>query len=161
LEKTLRQLLPRGKFERVSPQLSRHMAAVKGRDNRTTEARLRFGLVHAGVRGWKLNSQLVGHPDFYFSMHRVVVFVDGCFWHGCKRCGHVPKKHGPFWRRKIERNRDRDRLTTAKLRRRGFRVVRFWEHELQSDLPGCLRRLCTLVEAKQTNMPSSGPFIGR
>jgi G:T-mismatch repair DNA endonuclease (very short patch repair protein) len=66
------------------------------------------------------------------------VFVDGCFWHGCRRCGHAPRTNAAFWEAKIERNRDRDLLTTRRLRRKGLRVLRFWEHELHDDLERCI-----------------------
>lgn len=115
------------------------MAAVRGRNNRTTERRLRYALVRAGVSGWKLHPpDLQGRPDFYFPENSVAVFVDGCFWHGCPRCGHYPKHNQEFWRTKIARNKTRDRETTARLRELGVAVLRFWEHELCDDLPRCV-----------------------
>lgn len=101
-----------------------------------------MALVRARITGWTLHaSELPGRPDFYFPAKRVAVFVDGCFWHGCPRCGHVPKTNDGFWQLKIKRNRQRDAKVRARLRRRGVRVVRFWEHELRDRLPICVAGL--------------------
>jgi DNA mismatch endonuclease (patch repair protein) len=93
-----------------------------------------------------LHPKLVaGRPDFYFESGRIAVFVDGCFWHGCSRCGHVPQKNRPFWIAKLTRNRERDRAAERALRAEGVTVVRFWEHELAESLPSCVRRLQELL----------------
>jgi DNA mismatch endonuclease, patch repair protein len=73
---------------------------------------------------------LYGRPDFVFRSNRVVIFVDGFFWHGHPKLGHLPKTNREFWRKKIERNRRRDREVNNYLRERGWTVVRIWEHEL-------------------------------
>ncbi|MHB8974086.1 MAG: PDDEXK family nuclease [Pirellulaceae bacterium] len=85
------------------------MRAVRGRGNKSTETRLRLALVRAGISGWRLHAKEVhGKPDFFFPAASLAVFVDGCFWHGCPRCGHIPKAHALFWRTKIDRNKHRD-----------------------------------------------------
>jgi DNA mismatch endonuclease (patch repair protein) len=86
-----------------------------------------------------------GRPDFIFTKRRVAVFVDGCFWHGCPRCGHIPKTNTPFWKAKIQRNIDRDRETNQKLRECDFQVERIWEHELKDDLSACIDRISALL----------------
>lgn len=138
----MRKHLPRGGFHGLTAVRSRAMAAVRGRNNRTTERRLRFALVGAGIRGWKLHARdVAGKPDFVFAGLRLVIFVDGCFWHGCPRCGHIPKANSRFWAAKIKRNRERDRSTSARLRAQGYRVLRFREHELTADLAACVERI--------------------
>ncbi len=142
MEAVLRKHLPGGQFQRVSAQRSRTMSAVKSRNNRSTERRLRFALVKAGVRGWRLHYvELTGKPDFYFPQARIAVFVDGCFWHGCSDCGHIPKENATFWRAKIARNRQRDLRSTHELRRAGIRVIRLWEHDVQNDVSRCIERI--------------------
>jgi len=69
-------------------------------------------------------------PDFIFSKQRVAVFVDGCFWHGCRWHCNQPQQNAAFWRRKLDANKRRDRLVNQTLRRAGWIVVRVWEHEL-------------------------------
>ena len=142
MEKALRKQLPGGAFKGVSQKRSQAMAAVKDRDNKTTERRLRLALVRAGISGWKLHSgNVLGSPDFFFPEYKLAVFVDGCFWHGCPQCGHYPKTNSAFWKTKIERNRERDGHTTLRLQESGYKVLRFWEHELQDALTHCVRRI--------------------
>lgn len=118
---------------------SRIMSRIRARGNASTELRLRMMLVRAGISEWKMHdTELPGNPDFCFPEAQVAVFVDGCFWHGCPRCGHIPKSNREYWTKKIERNKDRDNINSLELRERGWRVLRIWEHELKdsSDVVG-------------------------
>ena len=65
-----------------------------------------------------------------FQHLRVAVFVDGCFWHGCPKHATRPESNQAFWRRKLVRNKARDRLVNRTLNQRGWRVIRVWQHEL-------------------------------
>ena len=69
-------------------------------------------------------------PDFVFPKHRLDVFVDGCFWHGCPQHATKPRNNAAFWRKKFAANTRRDRLVTRTLRNGGWHVLRIWEHEL-------------------------------
>jgi DNA mismatch endonuclease (patch repair protein) len=71
-------------------------------------------------------------PDFVFRKERLVVFVDGCFWHGCPRHYARPKARRAFWDAKIAANRARDRRVDRALRASGWRVLHVWEHALAS-----------------------------
>jgi DNA mismatch endonuclease (patch repair protein) len=42
----------------------------------------------------------------------------------------MPKSRTDFWHAKIARNQARDRKVSGLLKRRGWRVVRVWEHAL-------------------------------
>src|SRR6185437_11874558 len=121
--------------ENLSPaQRSLNMSRVKGRGNAATEMRLIRILRSASIVGWRRNYRLFGRPDFVFPKKRVVVFVDGCFWHCCPQHRSQPVNNAEFWRRKLERNQRRDKLVNATLEREGWKVVRIWQHELkQSD----------------------------
>jgi len=70
-------------------------------------------------------------PDFVFARQRVAVFVDGCFWHGCRWHGTRPQGNAAFWAKKLAGNKARDRRVNRVLRRRGWRVLRIWEHSLR------------------------------
>lgn len=142
MEKALRATLPEGGFVRVPPARSKVMSLIRSRGNKSTEQRLRLALVRAQLKGWRIQClQLPGRPDFYFSDRKVAVFVDGCFWHGCPRCGHIPATNKRFWRLKIERNRKRDSNSNRKLRAQGIAVLRFWEHEIQRDVDKCVQKI--------------------
>lgn len=115
-----------------SPQKrSEVMSRIRGTGNRTTELRLAALFRALGITGWRRHQTLPGRPDFVFRKLRLAVFVDGCFWHGCPAHGTRPRANARFWRTKLERNRTRDREVGRELRRRGWRVVRIWEHELR------------------------------
>ncbi|MCK5215666.1 MAG: DNA mismatch endonuclease Vsr [Candidatus Omnitrophica bacterium] len=75
--------------------------------------------------------EIRGKPDIVFKRKRICVFLDSNFWHGWQypRWKHLLKDD--FWRKKIEKNRARDRKTTRYLRRNGWAVVRIWEHEIK------------------------------
>jgi DNA mismatch endonuclease (patch repair protein) len=124
------------------------MSSVKGRGNKTTELRLRLALVRNGISGWHLHPKgVAGVPDFFFPKEKVAVFVDGCFWHGCPRCGHLPKNNSEFWKEKINRTKIRDKRQASDLKRSGIVVIRFWEHDLANQLDRCLMKIQKVVFA--------------
>jgi len=121
---------------------SRNMRAIKSRNNRTTERRLRAYLAQMGIKGWRVRpANLVGRPDFVFSVRRIALFTDGCFWHGCPRCGHIPHTNRAYWKAKIARNKKRDSKIARALRNLGYRVTRVWECQLREDPNRCIRRV--------------------
>jgi DNA mismatch endonuclease (patch repair protein) len=116
------------------------MASIRSRGNKDTELALMRLFRRHGVTGWRRHQPVFGRPDFVFPKARVAVFVDGCFWHGCPKHSTVPATHRAFWKRKFTANRLRDRLVNRTLRRKGWRVVRIWEHDLRKAGPS-LRRI--------------------
>lgn len=113
-------------------QRSYGMSRVRGRGNASTELRMVALLREHGLRGWRRHAPIAERPDFVFPRERVAVFVDGCFWHGCPRCFRMPETNRDYWERKIGRNIARDKRYTLTLRRRGWRVIRVWEHSLSA-----------------------------
>lgn len=108
------------------------MGKVRSRGNATTElAALRI-LRLGAITGWRRHLPILGRPDFTFPKNRIVLFIDGCFWHGCPRCYQAPKSSAAFWRRKLSKNQKRDKEVSNRLRRCGWRVVRVWECQLKS-----------------------------
>lgn len=108
------------------------MRAVKSKGNMSTELRLIDILRAAGLTGWRRHVDLAGKPDFAWLNLRVAVFVDGCFWHGCPRCGRRPARNAQYWQEKIDGNIRRDRRVARQLRARGWSVIRIWEHSLSN-----------------------------
>jgi DNA mismatch endonuclease, patch repair protein len=88
---------------------------------------------------------IIGCPDFYFPQKKLAIFVDGCFWHACTRCGHVPKTRSSFWQLKFKRNRRRARIVAIKLRSEGVTVARFWEHEIKRSSDRVAQKIATLL----------------
>lgn len=112
-----------------SELVRRRMQATRRRDT-PGELALRRALHSLGLR-YRVDVSLPGtrrRADVAFSKAKVAIFVDGCFWHGCPVHGTWPKANAAWWRAKIEANQKRDRDTDRRLRRAGWRVLRFWEH---------------------------------
>jgi DNA mismatch endonuclease, patch repair protein len=132
-------------------QRSRNMSAIRSRGNKTTERALRFRLVRAGIRGWRLCvGDVLGKPDFVFSGERVVVFVDGCYWHGCPRCYRAPTSNTSYWSEKFSRNKRRDRTVTKLLKRAGWNVLRIWEHEIERSPERVVEKVKLLLLSQQS-----------
>ena len=110
---------------------SQVMAAIRSKGNKDTELKLVSILRVHRIRGWRRHRALPGKPDFIFPRQRLAVFVDGCFWHGCRWHCRMPKSGKEFWRPKIARNKARDREVGRLLRNRDWRVLRIWEHSLR------------------------------
>lgn len=109
------------------------MSRVRSRYNLSTEIKVLKALRHWGIKGWRRHAKLPGRPDFAWPKQRLVLFVDGCFWHGCPYCYRMPKSQKRFWREKVLKNQKRDRRVTRVLRRMGWRVYRIRECRLTSE----------------------------
>jgi DNA mismatch endonuclease (patch repair protein) len=83
--------------------------------------------------------------DLVWKGRRLVVFLDGCFWHACPSCGHLPRTNGRWWAAKLAANEARDRRTDAVLSALGWRVLRFWEHE---DPDVVVTTICSELSAR-------------
>ena len=122
----------------VSETRSRIMAAIRGRDTKP-EIRLRKALHKEGFRYRTTVSSLPGKPDLVLPKYGSVVFVNGCFWHGhdCGRC-RMPTTRAEYWKRKIERNMERDGIVREKLLALDWRVMTVWECQLREGKKGNL-----------------------
>ncbi len=109
------------------------MSGIRSKGNSSTEMRLIAVMKRFKITGWRRGIKLPGKPDFVFRRARVVVFVDGDFWHGNPRCYRVPKSNIDYWQKKIEGNRARDMQYTRMLKRLGWRVIRIWESALTNE----------------------------
>lgn len=106
------------------------MSSIRSRGNLETEVAFARILRRNHIAGWRRHLPIFGRPDFVFCRSRLAVFVDGCFWHGCREHSHTPKCNAGYWAQKIGRNVARDARNSRKLRRLGWRVLRFWHHDL-------------------------------
>lgn len=87
-----------------------------------------------GVRYRSHSKSLPGKPDFYFLEIKTVLFVDSCFWHGCRYHGTKPKSNSKFWERKIARNKQRDKEINREYKKMGWQIIRIWEHDLDAGM---------------------------
>jgi len=111
-------------------QRTRIMSMVHSRGNKSTEIRFIKLLKERKITGWRRCFKIVGSPDFVFPKKKIAIFIDGCFWHGCPRHLRLPATNKKYWRQKVANNMLRDSRVNKLLIERGWRVYRFWEHEL-------------------------------
>lgn len=134
----------------TTDERSRLMRAIKGR-NTKPEIALRKALWNFGLR-YRINvTSLPGKPDIVIGKHKIIIFIDGEFWHGYK---WVEKKerikaNRSYWIPKIERNMERDIKNNALLNGLGWKVIRFWEHEVKRNIEECLRKVAALINTPQ------------
>jgi len=120
---------------------SQVMSRIRGHGNKDTELALICLLRRHRITGWRRHHNTFGKPDFVFPAAKVAVFVDGCFWHGCPKHASMPVGNRPFWQKKLAANKARDRRVNRTLRRLGWRVLRFWEHDIARHPARCVHRL--------------------
>jgi len=118
--------------EPTSADVSKRMKANRRRDTKP-ELLVRSQLHQMGLRFRKdhpirLPTRIV-RPDIVFTRRKVAVFIDGCFWHCCPEHGTTPRANSEYWRPKLARNVERDRLVSELLVAEGWTVMRGWEHE--------------------------------
>ncbi len=131
-------------------QRSYNMSMIKGK-NTKLEISLRKMLSSYGIKGYRINSKLLGKPDIVFSKYKIAVFVDGCFWHKCPDCYKEPKNNKKLWKTKISGNVNRDKKVNKILKKEGWLVLRFWEHLLRKDINSVYKYL--LKELKKKGYP--------
>jgi DNA mismatch endonuclease (patch repair protein) len=110
---------------------SKVMASIRGKDT-NPELAVRRSLWKAGVRYRVQDRSVPGTPDISNKTKRVAVFIDGCFWHGCRVCYREPTSNVSFWRAKLEHNKERRRDVRRVLKSTGWKVLEYWEHDVKS-----------------------------
>lgn len=113
-------------------QRSYCMSQIKGKDTQP-EIILRKALLSAGLKGCRLHYKLPGKPDIVFPKKKITLFIDGCFWHKCPKCFIKPETNKSFWNKKIDSNVKRDGIVNSELKRKGWEIIRIWEHELRKE----------------------------
>ena len=108
------------------------MKAVKSRNTKTTELKMIQIFKELHITGWRRTYPLVGKPDFVFPKKRIVVFVDGCFWHGHDCRNVTPSDNADFWNAKRVYNKQHDEAVTETLVQKKWTVIRIWECELKN-----------------------------
>jgi len=89
---------------------------------------------------FKKYPKIYGKPDFVVNKN-IIIFIDGCFWHKCPKHYKEPLTKKNFWAQKIENNVKRDRKVTKLLKKEGYHIIRFWEHELEKNPEKCINKI--------------------
>lgn len=115
----------------TAEERSKRMSLIRGKWTKQEKK------VHNYLKGrkikHKMHPKLSGNPDIIIPDGKVAVFLDGCFWHGCKVCKQGgPQTRKGFWKDKIYKNIKRDSEASKALKKSGWHVVRIWEHEISN-----------------------------
>jgi DNA mismatch endonuclease (patch repair protein) len=96
-----------------------------------------------GVRYRKNVRGLLGNPDIAIKKYKIVIFIDGDFWHG-----HDRKKlasYSLYWQNKIKRNIERDKKVNRYYRKNKWTILRFWVSVTEKDLNRCIIKTVKII----------------
>jgi len=108
------------------------MSKVRNKDSEI-EVAFRKKLWNTGIRYRKNVIKYFGKPDLVLKKYKIAIFIDSCFWHGCKKHGSMPQVRRKFWKKKIERNKQRDKEVSRYYKKIGWNIIRIWEHEIKKS----------------------------
>ncbi len=109
------------------------MSHVKSKDSKI-ETIFRTELWKSGFRYRKNSSKYFGKPDIVLPKYKAAIFIDSCFWHGCKKHCRIPAARKKYWVAKIERNIARDKEVSKHYKKEGWKMFRIWEHDLKNKM---------------------------
>jgi len=127
---------------RRKEHIRKNMKAVKASGSKL-EQQLGKALWISNLRYRKQYKKLPGRPDFVLVRYKIAIFCDSHFWHGYQweERKHDHKSNKDFWHNKIQRNIERDKEVNQVLHELGWKVVRFWEHEIKENAETCVQRV--------------------
>lgn len=101
--------------------------------NTKPETVVRSLLHRMGYRFRLHKKDLPGKPDITLPKYKKVIFVHGCFWHGHVGCSRSkrPATNRDFWREKLDKNIERDKVTVNALNQLGWEVLVVWSCEVK------------------------------
>jgi len=112
-----------------------NMTRIKSTDTKPEEVVRKF-LFSKGFRYRKNDKRLPGKPDIVLPKYKTVIFVHGCFWHGCPTCRHAkirPVANAEYWDKKLDRTMERDKSNIVTLGKMGWHVMVIWECETRKN----------------------------
>ena len=129
-----------------TPAIRKRMSKIKLKNGKA-EALLSKCLWGFGYRYRKNYKKLLGSPDIAITKFKIVIFVDGEFWHG--KDWEIRKErlqhNREYWIEKIEENITRDKRVDAELLQMGWTPVHFWEKDVLKDPDACARMVSELI----------------
>lgn len=120
------------------------MSSIRSKDS-SIEILFRKELWKNGLRYSKNSTKYFGKPDVVLLKYRAVVFIDSCFWHGCKKHCRIPTTHKNYWVKKILRNTGRDKEVSIYYKKHGWKIFRIWEHEIEKNSDEVINKLIKMI----------------
>lgn len=142
-------------------EIARNMSAIRSTGNKT-ETALRKALHRMGLRYRKYAPGLPGKPDIVFPTEKVVIFVDGDYWHGRKvreegfaafEAQLKTQNNRSYWLEKMRRNITRDDYVTSSLTNDGWTVIRLWESDVKKNIEGTAMGIAEIIRERRKDTP--------
>jgi len=134
------------KINRDPAVISYTMSRIRSKGT-SIEKAMEYGLRGMGLRYRKNYKLILGSPDFVFLRAKVAVFCDGSFWHGrdWKMRKDKITSNRKYWLKKIRGNMLRDIKVNSGLKQAGWKVMRFWDIDINNKLSKCLTKVQNTV----------------
>jgi len=130
------------------------MASIKSKDTKP-ELIFRNALWKRHIR-YRKHVKIFGNPDIAIKKYKIVIFIDGDFWHGnnykLRKLGTLETElegYSVFWKEKIHKNIQRDMKVNQYFESLGWTVLRFWQSEIENDLYQCVEKTIRIIEEKK------------
>jgi len=137
---------PEDKPQALNETVSRTMSRIRGKDTKP-EMLIRKALWAEGLKGYRLHwKQAPGKPDISYPGRKIGIFIHGCYWHRCPNCQlPYPKHNAAFWKKKFDRNTERDQENLSALKAIGWKTLVLWECEINKDIDHCMDQIRILI----------------
>jgi len=122
------------------------MSLIKNKDS-NIETTFRKLFWKKGFRYRKNSNKYFGKPDLVLKRLKTVIFIDSCFWHGCKKHCRIPTSRKNYWIEKMRKNIKRDKIVTKYYRNIGWKIFRVWEHELVKNPKNTVQKIYKTIES--------------
>ena len=126
------------------------MISVKSETD-TLVSKVTTELSSQGISLKKNVEDLPGKPDIAFKNLKLVIFIDSCFWHGCKLHCEIPSTNTVFWHDRIKRNQKKDEEINDYYINNGWIVIRIWEHDINNKFEETIDNILTTIEELKNN----------
>ncbi len=126
------------------------MKSVKSETD-TLVSKVTTELSSRGISFKKNVEDLPGKPDIAIKNLKLVIFIDSCFWHGCKLHCEVPSTNKDFWHDRIKRNQKKDEEINDYYINNGWIVIRIWEHDINNKFEETIDNILTTIEELKNN----------
>ncbi|MCP3027014.1 very short patch repair endonuclease [Halobacillus sp. A5] len=120
-------------------QRVKNMKAIRSRSK--LEDRITKALWRRGLRFRKNQRDLIGKPDISLKQYKIAIFIDSCFFHGCPLHGNMPKTNQDYWKKKLNRNKMRDKEVTNYYIENEWNIMRLWEHEFKTNFDAAIDKI--------------------
>ena len=118
------------------------MSNIRSKETKI-EIAFRKELWQRGFRYSKNSTGYFGKPDLALLKYRTVIFIDSCFWHGCREHCRIPNTRKDYWIKKIERNKKRDRDVSRFYKNQHWQIIRVWEHDMKK--PNLIEKIASKI----------------